>query len=169
LGKPDFKAAGSKGKAPARLRVSCGFMHNRTAPTVIQNCRLPAPPHSRPPLHATAHAPPLSIVASSRQCSLRTLACRLPQPPVVVALLHGCSPLPSAFRTLTGTRVAVHRPLLSQDLMLPIFRDRFRKFEIRVAGLPNRRACGLPDGEFLVATALLCSSWNPQVTPNLDE
>jgi hypothetical protein len=40
--------------------------------------------------------PPRSIVASSRLWSRRTLACRLPQPSVVVARLRGCSPSPSA-------------------------------------------------------------------------
>jgi hypothetical protein len=40
--------------------------------------------------------PPRSIVASSRLCSPRTPACRLPQPSVVVAHLRGCSPSPFA-------------------------------------------------------------------------
>jgi hypothetical protein len=58
------------------------------------------PPYSCPPSCATASPSALSIVASFHLCSPRTLACRPPQPSVVVARLRGCSPSTSALHTL---------------------------------------------------------------------
>jgi hypothetical protein len=100
-------------KLRARLRVRCGYAHNHTLRD-LKPFSPHRPLHSRPPLRAIARPPPHSIVASSRLCSPRTLACQLPQPSVVIARLRGCEPSASA-STVGRPRpppraVAHHRP-----------------------------------------------------------